>query len=338
MNRLVVRTAQQGFTPSITHKSSRDKLAAHVAHVAHAVAEDGDFLHAPPDCPGARYAALPAHQNAAMLGDEAHAGAERWHLLEHGFLVQNERNSPFVGTEQQVGGRVRLRHVVPADVVIAQETLRGYRLGPVPAYPGHLPHPFGQHHHLALQPGVAQISRLKLFVSRAPVRSLSRILGARVAAQPYSRTRGGLVCSGLGFTLIELMVVVAIIGILAAVALPAYQDYTIKAKISNAMMAVDSLKTAVGLCGQENGGTLTNCTTGSNGIPVFNATKEVASAAVTAGVIVATLASGIKATDIDGQTITWTPTVGTASTAWIASTSVTAHAPTMAQIVKNNGS
>ena len=48
-----------------------------------------------------------------------------------------------------------------------------------------------------------------------------------------------------GFTLIELMIVVAIIGILAAVALPAYQDYTIRAKISEAVIAATSPKSAM---------------------------------------------------------------------------------------------
>ncbi len=48
-----------------------------------------------------------------------------------------------------------------------------------------------------------------------------------------------------GFTLIELMIVVAIIGILAAVALPAYQDYTIRAKVSEGLVLSDGLKTAI---------------------------------------------------------------------------------------------
>ena len=48
-----------------------------------------------------------------------------------------------------------------------------------------------------------------------------------------------------GFTLIELMIVVAIIGILAAVALPAYQDYTVRAKVTEVILAASSAKTAV---------------------------------------------------------------------------------------------
>ena len=69
-----------------------------------------------------------------------------------------------------------------------------------------------------------------------------------------------------GFTLIELTIVVAIIGILAAVAIPAYSDYTKKAKFSEIVQATHSFKTALEVCvsGQ---GDFTKCTAGSNGVP-----------------------------------------------------------------------
>lgn len=126
-----------------------------------------------------------------------------------------------------------------------------------------------------------------------------------------------------GFTLIELMIVVAIIGILAAVAIPSYQTYTKKAKFSEVVLATSTYKTAVELCAQ-NLGTLTGCDLGSNGIPPTSSTTVLASVAVATGVITATpnAVGGIVATDTYILTptysatngVTWTTTGGCKST------------------------
>ena len=120
-----------------------------------------------------------------------------------------------------------------------------------------------------------------------------------------------------GFTLIELMIVIAIIGILAAIAIPAYQDYTARTQLSEAMTLSGGAKTALAEYRMQQGSFPTSNSAANLASAASITGKYVATLNVSASVIVVTMkGTGSVADGVAGKKLTLVPTFPGGSVKW----------------------
>lgn len=119
-----------------------------------------------------------------------------------------------------------------------------------------------------------------------------------------------------GFTLIELMIVVAIVGILASIALPQYQNYTVRSKVSQLVSSFDQVKTCIGeqyqALGKLDGNVSSNCSVASNAYfsklepAATGVNQALTNATVIGASVAATLSNNWADISSSGGQLTWT--------------------------------